>query len=96
VGDIVYLKMQLYRETSLGLCNAFKLTSKFYGPFKILAKIGRVAYKLQLPDSAKIHDVFHVNQLKKHLGRATVPNPNLPLLTPDGKIKTFPLSILQH
>jgi hypothetical protein len=35
---MVYLKMQLYRETSLGLRNALKLTSNFYGPFKILAK----------------------------------------------------------
>jgi hypothetical protein len=96
VVEMVYLKMQPYRETALGLRNSLKLTSKYYGPFKILSKVGRVAYKLQLPASAKIHDVFHVNQLKKHLGPAAVPNPLLPLVTPDGKIKTYPLTILQH
>ena len=61
-----------------------------------MTRIGRVAYKLQLPAGTKLHDVFHVNQLKKHLGPAAIPNPHLPLLTPDGKIKTFPLSVLQR
>jgi hypothetical protein len=95
-GEMVYLKMQPYREIALGLRNALKLTSKYYGPFRILSKVGKVAYKLQLPSGTKLHDVFHVNQLKKHLGPAAVPNPNLPLLTSDGKIKTFPLAVLQR
>jgi hypothetical protein len=46
VGDLVYLKMQPYRETALGLRNSLKLTSKFYGPFRIVHKVGRVAYRL--------------------------------------------------
>ena len=87
VGDLVYLKMQPYRETALGLRNALKLTSKWYGPFRILKKIGQVAYQLQLPPEAQLHDVFHVNQLKKHLGRNAIPNPKLPLVTADGKVK---------
>ena len=35
-GDMVYLKMQPYRETALGLRNSLKLNSKWYGPFKVL------------------------------------------------------------
>jgi hypothetical protein len=95
-GDMVYLKMQPYRENALGLRNALKLTSKFYGPFRVMKRIGRVAYKLQLPAGTLLHDVFHVNQLKRHLGPAAVPNAKLPLLTPDGKVKTAPLAILQY
>jgi hypothetical protein len=95
IGDMVYLKMQPYHETALGLRNSLKLTSKYYGPFIILATVGRVAYKLHLPKGTKLHDVFHVSQLKKHLGPTVVPNPTLPLVTPDGKIKTYPLCILQ-
>jgi hypothetical protein len=37
-----------------------------------------------------------VDQLKKHLGRNAVPNPRLPVLTPEGKIKTAPSRILQR
>jgi hypothetical protein len=32
--------------------NALKLTSKYYGPFLILERIGKLAYKLQLPTGA--------------------------------------------
>jgi hypothetical protein len=96
VGDMVYLKVQPHRETALGHGHSLKLSSKYYGPYRVLQRVGQLAYKLLLPENAQIHNVFHVNQLKKHSGKMAVPNKNLPLLTADGKIKLSPLSVLQR
>jgi hypothetical protein len=57
--------------------------------------VGTLAYKLQLPPGTLLHDVFHVNQLKKHLGPKAVPNAKLPMLTPQGKLKVKPQAILE-
>jgi hypothetical protein len=40
-----------------------KLAPKRYGPFEVATQISKVAYKLRLPPSWKIHDVFHVSLL---------------------------------
>jgi hypothetical protein len=45
-----------------------KLSPRYIGPFPILKKCGKVAYKLELPPSlAGVHDIFHVSQLNKCL-----------------------------
>ena len=61
VGDMVYLKLQPYKQRSLATQIDEKLAPRFYGPYKILQKIGKVAYTLELPDSTLIHPTFHVS-----------------------------------
>lgn len=95
VRDMVYLKMQPYRTAAFGLKHALKLTSKYYGPFRVLQKVGNVAYKLQLPEGVGIHLVFHVSQLKRHCGKSAVPSPDLPLVGEDGKIKMEPTLVIE-
>ncbi|GJZ11106.1 putative reverse transcriptase domain-containing protein [Tanacetum coccineum] len=45
-----------------------KLISRYIGPFKVLAKVGTVSYRLEIPQQlSKVHDTFHVSNLKKCL-----------------------------
>ena len=93
---MVYLKLQPYRHTSLSIHNSLKLNSKFYGPFRVLEKIGTAAYKLLLPEDCQLHPVFHVSQLKKHIGPQAIPTPHLPLIDQHGNIKVAPMEILEY
>ena len=41
-----------------------KLAALFAGPFKVIRVVSPVAFKLALPSEWRIHNVFHVSQLK--------------------------------
>ena len=70
VGDLVYLKLQPYRQKSLAKRHNEKLSPHYYGPFPIEARVGTVAYRLTLPPSSTVHPVFHILQLHKAVGTA--------------------------
>ncbi|XP_066371055.1 uncharacterized protein [Miscanthus floridulus] len=63
-SDFVYLRLQPYMQSSLAPRSHHKLCFKYFGPFKVLSKIGAVAYKLELPPTSSIHSVFHVSLLE--------------------------------
>ena len=68
VGEWVYVKLRPYRQLSVSGARYQKLGKYYYGSFEIIEAIGFVAYRLALPDSAKIHPVFHCSLLKPHRG----------------------------
>ena len=83
VGDYVFVKPQPYCQNSVALRKNQKLSMRYFGPFKILECIGPVAYKLELPATAKIHPVFHISLLKKCEGTPSKQVIPEPLLTID-------------
>ena len=70
-----------------------KLSSKYYGPYKALQKVGNVAYRLELPAGSLIHPTFHVSLLKPSTKNHEVTQ-ELPLTTVDGQVKIAPESVI--
>lgn len=92
-GDKVFLKLQPYEQTSVSQRACHKLAFKFYGPFQVLAKIGAVAYRLQLPVGSLVHPVFHVSHLKATNLRPEQPVALLPTNVLDFQV---PLKVLHY
>lgn len=88
------LRLQPYRQTSITAHRALKLAPRFYGPFRVVRRVGEVAYELDLPPEARIHPVFHVSQLKPKLGSSVLPIPTLPPVDPHGIIQPEPQEVL--
>nr|GEY20511.1 reverse transcriptase domain-containing protein [Tanacetum cinerariifolium] len=67
VGDRVTLKVSPWKGV-VRFGKRGKLNPRYIGPFKVLAKVGTVAYRLELPEQlSKVHSMFHVSNLKKCL-----------------------------
>ena len=87
VGDWVFLRLQPYKQMSLKQAKKDnKLSPKYYGPYKVLQKIGTMAYKLELPAASRLHPVFHVSCLKKVIGNKLPVQTIFPELDEEGKI----------
>ena len=67
MGDRVFLKVSPWKGV-LKFGRSGKLRPIYIGPYEIIAKVGLVAYRLDLPpELSKVHNVFHVSMLSKYI-----------------------------
>jgi hypothetical protein len=90
VGDRVYFRVSPMRGVKrFGIKG--KLVHHYIGPFIILARLGNVAYRLELPPAlTDVHNVFHVSQLKKCL------RPLMDVVVDDASPLDADMSYLEH
>jgi len=72
-----------------------KLLPRFIGPFVIDRVVSHVAFKLRLPKSMRVHDVFHVSLLKPNRSDGTVQPPPPPEVV-DGELEYEVEAVLAH
>ena len=83
----MFLRLQPYKQMSLKQARKDnKLSPKYDGPYKVLQKIGTMAYKLDFPESSRVHPFFHVSCLKKVIGDKIPIQTIFPKLDKEGKI----------
>ena len=67
VGDSVFLKVAPFKGV-IRFGKRGKLNPRYIGPYEVLERIGKAAYRLALPPNmASVHNVFHVSMLKKYV-----------------------------
>jgi len=96
VGEQVLLKLQPYAQSSLVNRPCPKLAFKYFGPFQVEARIGRAAYRLDLPEHSQLHPVFHVSQLKPFLPNYTPVFSELPKVAELDASNLLPEEVLER
>nr|GEX35349.1 hypothetical protein [Tanacetum cinerariifolium] len=97
LGDKVMLKVSPWKGV-IRFGKRGKLNPRYIGPFKILAKVGTVAYRLELPEQlSKVHSTFYVSKLKKCMAGEPLAIP-LDEIQVDDKLNFIeePVEIMDH
>src|SRR3954463_7821405 len=82
IGDQVLLSSNHINLTSQSARPTKKLQHRYIGPYQIIQKVSPVAYKLELPDTLKVHLVFHVSLLRPYKNPQDFPDQEPPTTPP--------------
>ncbi|KAA0040658.1 hypothetical protein IC582_025605 [Cucumis melo] len=88
IGDKVLVKLLPNQFKSLRKVHK-GLVRRYEGPFSIIERVGKAAYKVELPPKLKIHNVFHVSMLKPFHEDQEDPNRSKTSRAPTGVVTEF-------
>ncbi|XP_075645648.1 uncharacterized protein LOC142616744 [Castanea sativa] len=94
-GNWVYLRLLPYKQKSMKQKHLGKLAPRYYGPFQVLHRVGKVSYRLDLPLDSRIHPTFHVSCLKEKLGKHVAVVPSLPFVDATSSLSPEPVAVLK-
>ncbi|KAL8099998.1 hypothetical protein AgCh_032309 [Apium graveolens] len=95
VGEMVYVKLQPYRQHSSARHPYEKFVAKYYVPFLVTKKNGMVANELDLRETRKLYFVFHVLRLKSSIGTKPVSPIIPPHLSAELELVVKPEAVLK-
>ena len=94
IRDQVLLKLQPYRQDSIKKHPHQKLSARYYRPYNVIDRVGKVAYKPDLPLEANIYSTFHVSRLKRFHGEWPKSLPSLPTIEEQERLE--PAAVLER
>ena len=96
-GEKVFLKVSPMRGV-MRFGKKGKLSPRYVGPFEILERVGKAAYRLALPPSmSNLHDVFHVSMLRKYMSDPSYVLPDREVeISPDIRYEEPAVAILDR
>jgi len=97
IGDWVFLKVSPMKGV-MRFGKKGKLSPRYIGPYKIIRRVGQVAYELELPQElSSVHPVFHVSMLQKCIGDPSHITPTEDVqVTGDLTYEEVPIAILDR
>ena len=70
----------LLSSKTLHLSGTKKLRARFIGPFRVLERVGKTSYRLDVKGKLKdIYNIFHISQLRRHTPGGSSANPLEPI-----------------
>jgi hypothetical protein len=95
VRDLVFLRLQPYKQSSLKKSGAEKFKPRFYGPYRIRRMVGKVSYELELPEGSRIPNMFHISCFNKAVGQFISTSEELPPLDEEGQLELVSEEVLE-
>lgn len=96
IGNWVYLCLQPDQWISISHHCDLTLFPRYYGSFQVLQMVRSMAYKLDLPLTARIHPTFHISQIKKKIRAWFIVVPKFLPMDSMGVLKPKPEEVLGH